>query len=151
MGRIFRAYCHAKHSEWPTYVGRIEERLNCTTHESTGFTPYKLVKETRPPRILEQLFNYPPENNTRGLEVKLKLANENLLTKGDRRKQRHDAKGKWTRYEVGQLVLVRRHDLSSVQDKEIKKFFLLYEGPYEVIEVKMDNAYACLLYTSRCV
>ena len=27
------------------------------------------------------------------------------------------------------------------QDKEIKKFFLLYEGPYEVIEVKMKNSY----------
>ena len=39
LGRIFRAYCHAKHSEWPMYVGKIEEWLNCTTHESTGFTP----------------------------------------------------------------------------------------------------------------
>ena len=34
-------------------------------------------------------------------------------------------KGKWMQYEIGQLVLVRRHDLSSAQDKEIKKFFLL--------------------------
>ena len=39
------------------------------------------------------------------------------------------------------MVLVKRHDLSSAQDKEIKKFFLLYEGPYEVIEVKMQNSY----------
>ena len=45
------------------------------------------------------------------------------------------------KYEVGQLVLVRRHDLSSAQDKEIKKFFLLYEGPYEVREIKMKNSY----------
>ena len=37
--------------------------------------------------------------------------------------------------------MVRRHDLSNAQEKEIKKFFLLYEGPYEIIEVKMDNAY----------
>lgn len=22
-----------------------------------------------------------------------------------------------------------------------KKFFLLYEGPYEIVEIKMDNAY----------
>ena len=36
---------------------------------------------------------------------------------------------------------MRRHELSSAQDKEIKKFFLLYEGPYEVIEIKMNNAY----------
>ena len=28
-------------------------------------------------------------------------------------------KGKWTKYEVGQLVLVRRHDLSNAQEKEI--------------------------------
>ena len=45
------------------------------------------------------------------------------------------------KYEVGQLILVRRHDLSSAQDKEIKKFFLLYEGLHEVIEVKMKNSY----------
>ena len=89
--------------------------------------------------------------------MKIRLANENLLTKGEKRKQRHDAKGKWTKYEVGQLVLVRRHDLSSAQDKEIKKFFLLYEGPYEVIRdkdeqrirvVKPSNAGDCR-YTER--
>ena len=50
-------------------------------------------------------------------------------------------RGKCTKYEIGQRVLVRRHDLSSAQDKEIKKFFLLYEGPYEIIDIKMGNAY----------
>ena len=45
------------------------------------------------------------------------------------------------RYNIGQMVLVKRHDLSSAQDKEIKKFFLLYEGPYEVVEIKMQNSY----------
>ena len=30
IGRIFRAYCHAKHSEWPMFVSRIEDWLNCT-------------------------------------------------------------------------------------------------------------------------
>ena len=142
IGSIFRAYCRAKHTEWPLYVQKVEEWLNSTTHESTGFTPYELIKGTRPPRILEQLSEYPPEDQTIDMNVKIQLANESLLTKGERRKQRHDAKGKWTKYEEGQLVLVKRHDLSSAQDKEIKKFFLLYEGPYEVIEVKMHNAYA---------
>ena len=75
-------------------------------------------------------------------DVKIRLANESLLTKGERRKRKHDEKGKWVKYEIGQLVLVRRHDLSSAQDKEIKKFFLLYEGPYEIVEIKMNNAYA---------
>ena len=79
--------------------------------------------------------------NTIGIGIKRRLANENLLTKGKRRKRWHDSKGKCTKYEVGQLVLVRRHDLLNVQEKEIKKFLLLYEGPYEIIEIKMDNAY----------
>ena len=127
IGRILRAYCHAKHSEWPLYVQKIEDWLNCTTHESTGFAPYELVWGRRLPRILEQLFEYPPETNTSDRNVKLRLANESLLTKGEKRKQRHDMKGKWRIYEIGQLVLVRRHDLLSAQDKD------------------------CLLYTSRCV
>ena len=75
------------------------------------------------------------------MSIKIRLANENLLSKGERQKCRQDAKGKWMKYEVGQLVLVRRHDLWSAQEKEIKKFFLLYEGPYEVVEVKMKNSY----------
>ena len=32
-------------------------------------------------------------------------------------------------------------DVYKRQDKEIKKFFLLYEGPYEVVDIKMDNVY----------
>ena len=40
-----------------------------------------------------------------------------------------------------EMGYIRRHDLSSAQDKEIKKFFLLYEGPYEVVEIKMQNSY----------
>ena len=90
IGRIFRAYCHAKHSEWPMFVSKILDWLNCTTHESTGFTPYELAKGTHPQRILEQLFDYPPEGNNIDKGLKLRLANENLLTKGERRKWRHD-------------------------------------------------------------
>ena len=103
-----------------------------------------MVKGTRPPRILEQLFDYPEESERTGVSIKIRLAKENLLSKGEHRKHRHDTKGKWVKYEIGQLVLVRRHDLSSAQEKEIKKFFLLYEGPYEIVGI-------CLLYTSRCV
>ena len=110
----------AKHSEWPSYVRKVEDWLNSTTHESTGYTPHELVKGTRPPRILEQLFDYPEESERTDVSIKIRLANENLLNKGDSRKHRHDTRGKWVKYEIGQLVLVRRHDLSSAQEKEIK-------------------------------
>lgn len=140
IGRILRAYCHEKHSDWPLYVGKIETWLNSTTHESTGFTPWELVYGKRPERILEQLFEYPPETPM-GAEVILELVNQRLFTKGERRKLRHDNKGKSVKYNIGDLVLVKTHNLSNAGEKQIKKFFLLYEGPYEVVEIKMDNAY----------
>ena len=107
-------------------------------YKRQGFTPYELIKGSRPPRILE-LFEYPLEERVLDKDVKIRLANESLLTKGEKRKQKHDGKGKWVKYEIGQLVLVRRHDLSSARDKEIKKFFLLYEGPYEVVAVSYTH------------
>ena len=66
-----------------------------------------------------------------------------------RDRRRHDERGKWVKYGVGQLVLVRRYDLSSAQEKEIKKFFLLYEGPYEIVEIKMNNAYVLCNQTTQ--
>ena len=52
-------------------MNKIENLLNCTTHESTGFTPYELVKGEWPEFILEQLFEYPLEG-TKALNIKLK-------------------------------------------------------------------------------
>ena len=56
------------------YVQKIEDWLNSTTHESIGFTPYELIKGMPSPRILEQLFNYPPENWIIDVNVKIQLA-----------------------------------------------------------------------------
>ena len=55
------------------FINRVEDWLNCTTHETIGFTPYELVKGKGPQRILERLFNYPPEI-TMDVGIKLRLA-----------------------------------------------------------------------------
>ena len=39
-------------------------------YKRQGFTPYELVKGKRPPRILEQLFDFPPETNTMNQDIK---------------------------------------------------------------------------------
>lgn len=41
LGRLFRAYCHDRHTSWATFVPEISQWLNCTTHSGTGFTPYE--------------------------------------------------------------------------------------------------------------
>lgn len=141
LGRMFRTYCHAKHTTWPSYVSRIEGWINHSTHESTGFTPLDLMKGRRPPRSFQKHCRYPPRTEMSRQE-KLVLAEERLLSKAQQRKIRHDrAVRNPVRYQPGQLVLLKTHPQSSALDKEIKKFFLLYSGPYEVVDSKLENAY----------
>ena len=77
------------------------------------------------------------------------IAKERLLSKAEQRKRRHDRNLTPIQYEVGQLVLIKNHDQSSALNKEIKKFFLLYDGPYEVSEEKMENAYVLVDLQTR--
>ena len=77
------------------------------------------------------------------------LAKERLLNKAEQWKRRHGRNLTPIKYEVGQLVLIKNHDQSSALDKEIKKFFLLYAGPYEVSEVKMENVYVLIDLQTR--
>lgn len=38
LGKMFRTYCHAKHSTWPQFVPYIDWTLNNIRHESTQHT-----------------------------------------------------------------------------------------------------------------
>lgn len=40
---------------------------------------------------------------------------------------------------VGQKILVKTHNLSSSINKEIKKFFLIFDGPYDIIKMIGEN------------
>jgi flagellar basal body rod protein FlgB len=49
-------------------------------------------------------------------------------------------KGKtFIQYTVVQQVLVKEQKLSSAEDREIKKLFLLYRDPYVITEVRDNN------------
>lgn len=72
IGRIFRTYCHAKHSTWPDYVKSSEKWLNEKTQQQK------------------------------------------------KRKDKHDFKINPVTYNVGELILVASHHLSSGLRGEIK-------------------------------
>lgn len=140
LGRLFRSYCNTRHSNWPGYVSDIENWLNCVENDSTGFSPMELLKGERPIQFLEKIINFPFRKDL-NVETKVTLAREKLLSKAQSRKWRHDKNINPRKYEPGDLVLVKTHYHSSALDKEIKKFFLLYEGPYEVFTELGGNAY----------
>jgi hypothetical protein len=114
--------------------------LNNTIHESTGFTPQELfLKENRYSPIYD-LVEIPP-GHVEDVNKKYTLAREIQKTRALERKMRHDSRGLNISYKLGDLVLVRTHRLSSAVDQQIHKFFLLYDGPYVITEIKNNNAY----------
>jgi hypothetical protein len=140
LGRLFRTYCHEKHTEWPRYVQYIEWVLNNTVHESTNFTPQELfLKESRYSPIYEAVEC--PSDTQDDLQTKFIMAREVQRTKAEQRQLRHKRRGNPTVFKIGDEVLVRAHRQSSSVDHCIRKFFLLYEGPYTIVEVKSKNAY----------
>lgn len=140
LGRMFRTYCHDNHTEWPRSVPYIEWVLNNTVHESTGHTPQELFLSVERYNPFSHVVNF-PIRFPQAQRTKLTMAREIQFTQAERRKRRHDKQGKPTIFTVGSTVLVRTHRISSAADKCIKKFFLLYDGPYVIVKRSNDNAY----------
>lgn len=139
IGRLLRSLCHHQHTKWAYVIPRVEELLNQVVHESTGFTPNEVHwHQTRECPVKCIKF---PENPVMPPKDKvIMLAKQRLLTKAQRRQQRHN-QGRMEEYQVGDWVYVRSHMQSSAEDHQIKKLFLLFEGPFTVRAKKGPNAY----------
>jgi len=115
--------------------------LNNTVHEATGCTPQELfLIEGQKYNPLAESVEFPPRT-PEDLQVKLTMAREIQMSKAEKRKLRHDSKGIPIKFNVGDRILIRSHRLSSMAEKVIRKFFLLFEGPYVIVGIKAQNAY----------
>ena len=141
LGRLFRAFCHDKHTSWANMVKQVEWWLCTVTHDSTGFTPNQLHYGVPPDRGIGKVIPFPPDVTSQSHTTIIRLANERLLSRAARRKQRHDDAGDSTQYYPEDLVLLKSHHQSSAENKVIKKFFLLYDGPFRVERKVGPNAY----------
>lgn len=142
LGRMFRTYCHHKHTTWVDCLPIIQEWLNVTTSCAHGFSPHELHFGEQPTRVINDLLHLPPPTvPPLGTTQKIVLASERMLTRAARRKTAHDNKKRPTVFSEGDLVLLRSNHLSSAYDKEIAKFFMLYEGPFKIGKVVGHNAY----------
>lgn len=141
IGRLIRASCHAQHTKWSCVLSQIEFWLNRSYHSSTGFTPCELHFGEVSPNELIRDIDFPDSDKYELPEGYLHLAYENLISKAAKRKNKYDTNHNLTRFSEGEKVLVRTHHQSSLLSKEIKKNFLLYEGPYIIKSVKGQNSY----------
>nr|CAI5850546.1 unnamed protein product [Callosobruchus analis] len=141
IGRMLRAFCYEKHTKWAQYLGQIESCLNEVVHESTGFSPKFLHFGIQTNSRMCEFINPPPNSDARQeLTSMWVLAHKKLMTKAERKRTKRQG-GLEVVFKEGDAVLVRQHPLSSAEDSIIKKFCLLYEGPFWVSKVINPNCY----------
>lgn len=124
--------------------------LNNLKHEATHHTPSEIFCKNLELNPILEIVKF-PENIENNPETKLILAREVQATKAVKRRERHNNKINPIKYKIGDLVLVRTHKQSNAFNKHIYKFFLLYEGPYVILERKNENAYVLIHDKSRLV
>lgn len=142
IGRLLRSMCHEKHTRWAFCIKQVQGWLNRVVHTGTGMAP----EFVHFGRKIENEFVAGvefPESSAMfpGRDLIIELAHKRLLTRAQRRQLRFNDQHKLTEFKIGEEVLVRTHPQSSAQDGFIKKFFLLYDGPYTVVATRGSNWY----------
>lgn len=98
----------------------------------TGYTPSELFLDQNRYDSVTKIFEFPP-NLTRCTAYKFILANERQQTKALQRRRRYDRQRILVEFEIGDLVLVQTHKLSSSVDRCISKFFLCIKAQIKLL------------------
>ena len=138
IGRMCRTFCSANHTAWANHIGKIQDLLNITTHHSTLCTPQELHFGKPIENEISKFVNF-PEKPKVDQKYLITFARENMLKNFKRRQKMQ--KPSTVKLDVGDLVLLRTRHLSNALDKTTRKFFHLYEGPYNIAKALGKNAY----------
>lgn len=141
LGEMCRAYCNEKHTTWATHLPFFENCFNNAIHETTGVTPLEILKKESPHNFLAHLVDFPKQDSRPNLQLKLAILEKNSRKKLKKRKVDHDKNLSFHKFNAGDKVLVKTHHLSNALNAQIKKFFCLFEGPYEIVHEVGKNAF----------
>ena len=137
--RIFRTYCSKQHTKWAKYVTFVQDCLNFTTHQSNGCTPHYLHYGSVPNDKILTLFPKLCETSA-SREVQLRFANDNLQKAYKTRCKAQKAISR-VMLDLGDIVLLHVPHLSDASQRQIGKFFHIYEGPYVISKRVGENAF----------
>lgn len=142
LGRFFRTFVKDKHSGWARYVNIIQNCINETHHETTEYTPVELHLNAKPTRCWKNWIRVETMGTQPTHEEKLYLARERISKKRKTRADRINQKVKpLDEFHPGQKVLLKANNVSDAENRQIAKFFMVYEGPYEIQNRVAANTY----------
>ena len=138
-GRILRTYCHNQQKKWQEYLAATETFLNFAHHPAIGIPPYSAMYEKPTPRDIEQIIEFPTNNNRKFNQ--LRFSNKVAEDQEKRQAKYQKAIGRIVTYKEGEKVLLKNRELPSTLEGITKKLLLLYTGPYVVVNDKHNNTY----------
>lgn len=138
LGRLFRIFCAKKHTSWVAILPKLEELYNNTYHGSTGFTPCEILYGESIQLSCDQVIGAGKKLDIEKVREKVK---ENLLMSSKTRQYQFNQRYRLIRFQIGDLVKIRKLNKSDANLKITKKFEALYEGPYVVSAVPYNNVY----------
>lgn len=117
----------------------ISNLILVTTHTTTGYTPNFIMFGEKTRLSLTKLIAFPKYDGTEIPPDIVQIVIKCIKEKSEIRNAYKDKEKKFPQYNVGDQVLIKEHRLSSAEDKETHKLFLIYHGPYKVQEVHGNN------------
>ena len=133
--------------EWDERVPLVAAAYNGTIHDSTGYTPNRLMKGKEIMHTQSKIIPDPDKNETRTYHEYVQKLKENYLEAFDStrealrksalvQKKYYDRKAHLYKYKPGQAVWITNHAPPEVPGS--KKFTAKYIGPYWIIDVLSD-------------
>jgi hypothetical protein len=132
LSKYFRIYCHETHKKWPELVPYVDNWLNSSVSQSTGYSPVELLYGNPEPDvfrgILKKTADQLPQEDT--LSDKILKAYARIKLRADRRNERRKTgKTQW-QPKLNELVLVKIQPVSDTVQGSTSKFQRPYEGPF---------------------
>lgn len=142
MIQLLRVYIHKQHTKWIEYVSFIEQAINNSVNEVTGYTPEQLRTGKESKYFWDEYLKNTSLKESEEYHIILAKVKENVKKRCSQNKRIFDAKlRKHDVFKVDQMVWVHNFHLSSKIKKEIHKFFSLWTGPNKVSKVYDDTSY----------
>lgn len=139
IGRLLRTYCIDQHAKWPLYLQVIESWMNKLKSEVTEKTPTQILKGVQPTSEIEKMVQFPLQPTEPTIKDEICVIADRIKNKAEKREQKANKNRTTKIYTEGQLVLIKNHQLSNADQKEIKKLFNLFEGPYQIKKLIGDT------------
>uniref|UniRef100_A0A672LUK9 Integrase catalytic domain-containing protein n=1 Tax=Sinocyclocheilus grahami TaxID=75366 RepID=A0A672LUK9_SINGR len=140
-----RAYVGDKHMSWDRYIPQICFALRTAPHESTGFSPARMLYGRELTTPLDHLSQPPtdylndpmlsrPDVLRNTLSITHDHARVALEASHEKQKRHYDLRRQTIEYAPGDLVRLKTHPRSDAAANFAAKLAPLYGGPYQIMQ-----------------